>query len=343
MKKAKRVLITSLFWMAGTWVFADEPIELTGQKQILHVLKATEGADYSDPTSSLKAYRTAHEKLADLRVSDANREQLLQARAVVAVLAQQWDDFESLSKELRQQDRWDLHIKTWRMQMRVARKEWETLANDVTEFAKELSRQPLNLADINQPTSKAAYSLLRLRIAISWQTDEALPPEFQTIVDEVAPLKATYDDAFKGEPTGYYPASPFAYSWLSEYLRFPESKSLTKNQLAAMIANQENAVREAEARSKKATRDYADWQASLGMKPGLTDAEERHFKEKSDLGKEKTKRSLLKELERTTDDPLGVALRSGLWAWQREQLQDTRSVKNGLQSHLERIVRQSGR
>ncbi len=343
MKTVMCLLITSLLWTAETWGFPDDRIEFREQEQIWRILTVTDGADFSNETNSLKVYQAAYQKLADLQVRDANRETLLQARTVVAVLGQQWDAFETLAKEFPEQDRWTWHIKTWRLQMRVARKEWQPLANDVTEFANSLSRQPLNLADTSQPTSQAAYSLLKLRIALLWQEGEELPEEFQTIVDRVTQLKTSYAEAQKDYFKAQYPVSPFAYSWLSDHLRFPESKSLKRDQLATMIANQMTVVREAEVRSRKATREYADWQASRGKKSVEGDPEARHFRKRRQLGNEMVKLSLFKMLERTADDPLSVALRSGLWAWQRDQVQAARRVASELESRLSRVVREGGR
>ena len=125
-----KLIVVGLICLAFVSVVTAEPSELEEQKKMLAIFEKTQYFEEFDRSNLPEVYQEARQKLAELKVSESNRSKLLQARTLLAVLAQDWDEFRLLANEFQEKDHWLLHVKTWQLQMRVAREEWKPLADD---------------------------------------------------------------------------------------------------------------------------------------------------------------------------------------------------------------------
>ncbi len=300
------LIVLGLICVEFISVVAAEPLEREEQKIMLAVVQKTQYFEEHDRSNLPEIYQESRRRLAGLEVSDSNRVKLLQARTLLAVLAQDWDEFGSLAKEFGEKDFWLWHIKTWRLQMRVDREEWKPLVDDVTRLIDELLEQRLDL-NAGNPTAEVGIKLLVLRQALIWPNDKEVPRELQIVAEQIDRLKVSYNKIPRSQ---VYPGYSEDFEWLSKVDFLPGS--LTREQLRTMIASQASAVILANAEFKGAGKERGREQSE--NRTGR--AEGRYWEAKRGRRFESGKLALLRNLERTADSQLSMAFRARLWVWQ---------------------------
>ena len=328
--------VVCLTWLASVSVVGSEPSELEEQKQILAIVKMWKPVVWYERPHMPPTYHEVRQKLAGLKVSASNRSKLMQARTLIAVLGQHWDDFDLMAKEFDEHDPWFLKIKVWQLQAHVASKEWKSLADVVTELVDFMGDKSTYLADFSNPVNPMCLQLLKLRRAVSWPEGGDLPPDLQRVVDQVDRFEKSHVEIPKGVLKRLSDSFERDYEWIP--MAIPQETALTAERWKSLIASQETMVAGLKAKSKSATRRFSDLQGrNTNVLEGMK-AEKEHYAASRRAGIESRKLTLWRHFQATTDSKLSMAQRAGLWAWEFEQFIQTAGAWNALIFDLEQTI-----